>query len=143
VRQRGFPADLIGQASVIDGDTLEIHGTRIRLWGIDAPESSQLCRGGDSLQYRCGQRAANELAAFIAKRPVTCAPMSLDLTDARLRRVLSAGSSLPIGLCARGWRWIGRDTAMGAMLRRRMKRGAMSGAYGQAALSSRGGFVIA
>jgi hypothetical protein len=26
-------ADLIGQASVIDGDTLEIHGTRIRLWG--------------------------------------------------------------------------------------------------------------
>jgi len=22
---------------VIDGDTLEIHGTRIRLWGIDAP----------------------------------------------------------------------------------------------------------
>ena len=29
--------DLTGQASVIDGDTLEIHGTRIRLWGIDAP----------------------------------------------------------------------------------------------------------
>ena len=28
--------DLIGQASVVDGDTLEIHGTRIRLWGIDA-----------------------------------------------------------------------------------------------------------
>src|SRR6516165_7297325 len=28
--------DMIGQASVIDGDTLEIHSTRIRLWGIDA-----------------------------------------------------------------------------------------------------------
>ena len=28
---------LSGQASIIDGDTLEIHGTRIRLWGIDAP----------------------------------------------------------------------------------------------------------
>jgi endonuclease YncB( thermonuclease family) len=36
--------DLIGQASIVDGDTLEIHGTRIRLWGIDAPESSQLYR---------------------------------------------------------------------------------------------------
>ena len=48
--------DFVGQASVIDGDTLEIHGTRNPLWSIDAPESSQLCRGEDSLQYRCGVR---------------------------------------------------------------------------------------
>ena len=45
----GAADNLAGQASVIDGDTLEIHGTRIRLWGIDAPETSQLCRGDDSL----------------------------------------------------------------------------------------------
>jgi endonuclease YncB( thermonuclease family) len=70
--------NLAGQASVIDGDTVEIHGTRIRLWGIDAPESSQLCRGEDSLQYRCGAKAANDLDAFIARRPVSCIPISLD-----------------------------------------------------------------
>jgi endonuclease YncB( thermonuclease family) len=29
-------SDLLGQASIIDGDTVEIHGTRIRLFGIDA-----------------------------------------------------------------------------------------------------------
>src|SRR5260370_34550287 len=62
--------DLTGQASIIDGDTLEIHGARIRLWGIDAPESSQFCRGEDSLPYRCGAKAANDLDAFIARRPV-------------------------------------------------------------------------
>jgi endonuclease YncB( thermonuclease family) len=67
-----------GQASIVDGDTLEIHGIRIRLWGIDAPESSQLCRGDDSLQYRCGAKAANDLDAFIASRPVSCLPISLD-----------------------------------------------------------------
>jgi endonuclease YncB( thermonuclease family) len=67
-----------GRVSVIDGDTLELHGTRIRLWGIDAPESTQLCRGDDSLQYRCGAQAANDLDAFIAGRPVNCSPISLD-----------------------------------------------------------------
>lgn len=70
--------DLTGQASVIDGDTLEIHGTRIRLWGVDAPESSQLCRGDDSLPYRCGAKAANDLDAFIARRPVSCLSVTLD-----------------------------------------------------------------
>src|SRR5437879_7286172 len=73
-----FADDLAGQASIIDGDTLEIHGTRIRLWGIDAPESTQLCRGDDSQQYRCGAKSANDLDAFIASRPVSCVPISLD-----------------------------------------------------------------
>lgn len=71
-------ADFVGQASVIDGDTLDIHGTRIRLWGVDAPESSQLCRGADSNLYRCGAKAANELDSFIARRPVSCTSVSAD-----------------------------------------------------------------
>src|SRR3984957_8466144 len=69
---------LTGQASIIDGDTLEIHGTRIRLWGIDAPESSQLCRDEDSNPYRCGAKAANDLDQFIARRPVNYLPINLD-----------------------------------------------------------------
>jgi endonuclease YncB( thermonuclease family) len=66
-----FANDFVGQASVIDGDTLEIHGTRIRLWGVDAPESSQLCRGADSNLYRCGANAANDLDTFIARQVYT------------------------------------------------------------------------
>jgi endonuclease YncB( thermonuclease family) len=34
--------NLTGQASAIDGDALEIHGERFRIWGIDAPEFAQL-----------------------------------------------------------------------------------------------------
>jgi endonuclease YncB( thermonuclease family) len=63
-------ADTItGRVSVVDGETLQIASC---LSGIDAPESDQLCRGDDSPQYRCGAKAANELARFIAGRPVSC-----------------------------------------------------------------------
>jgi endonuclease YncB( thermonuclease family) len=64
--------DLVGQASVVDGDTLEIHGTRIRLGGVDAPESSQLCRGADSNLYRCGAKAANDLDSSRGGRSIVC-----------------------------------------------------------------------
>jgi endonuclease YncB( thermonuclease family) len=86
--------DLIGQASIIDGDTLEIHGTRIRLWGIDAPESTQLCRGDDSVPYRCGAKAANDLDAFIARRPVSCMPMNLDQYGRTVATCSAGGTDL-------------------------------------------------
>lgn len=69
---------LTGQAFVIDGDTIEIHGVRIRLFGIDAPESDQTCHDDDGKLYRCGQKAANELASFIATKTVSCMPQNLD-----------------------------------------------------------------
>lgn len=72
--------EFVGRASVIDGDTIEIHGRRIRLWGIDAPESDQLCRDDDSQFYRCGQKAALALAALFEaiRRPVICSSTGQD-----------------------------------------------------------------
>src|SRR5688572_22906495 len=77
----GLPAsadDIVGRASVIDGDTLEIHGQRIRLYGIDAPESSQNCKRESGKLWRCGQRAALNLADYIGAGPIGCEPKSKD-----------------------------------------------------------------
>ncbi len=115
--------DLVGQASVVDGDTLEIHGTRIRLWGIDAPESGQLCRDADSDLYQCGAKAANDLDTFIARRPVDCTPVAEDQYGWTVATCSVGGADLgewlqpvpspvPIsenGLCTMVSRWIGRN----------------------------------
>ena len=63
---------MTGVASVIDGDTLEIHGERIRLFGIDACESRQVCEDASGQPYRCGQQAALALADHIGSRTVRC-----------------------------------------------------------------------
>lgn len=66
-------APLIGRASVIDADTIEVQGERVRLNGIDAPEGRQHCSDADAREYRCGQVAAAALDDFLASaRPVIC-----------------------------------------------------------------------
>lgn len=69
---------ITGRASVIDGDTLVIHNTRIRLHGIDAPESAQLCQDAAGKDYRCGQKAALALADYVGETQITCEPRDID-----------------------------------------------------------------
>src|SRR5262245_8210406 len=70
-------SDIAGVASVTDGDTIQIHGQSIRLYGIDAPERGQLCKLDDK-PWRCGPAAANALADHIGSRMVTCTARDRD-----------------------------------------------------------------
>lgn len=63
---------------MIDGDTLEVHGTRIRLYGIDAPESAQQCRRADGTTWACGREASFALADLIGRRTVRCEQRDTD-----------------------------------------------------------------
>ncbi|MDB5369003.1 MAG: nuclease [Roseomonas sp.] len=65
---------LAGHARIIDGDTLDIGETRIRMRGIDALEHDQRCsRPGDS-DYECGKLARDALVVLIRGAAVTCVP---------------------------------------------------------------------
>ena len=94
---------ITGVASVIDGDTIEIHGERIRLDAIDAPESRQLCRQSDGTPWRCGQKSALALSDILGRAIIRCEPRGHD----RYRRVLAVCSKRGIHLHAwmveQGW----------------------------------------
>jgi endonuclease YncB( thermonuclease family) len=97
---------IAGRATVIDGDTLEIHGERIRILDVDAPESRQRCtdrRGIDVQVWFCGSEAANKLANLVGARTVTCETTRKDRYKRWLARCSVAGHDLALRLAEHGW----------------------------------------
>ncbi|MGC1502817.1 MAG: thermonuclease family protein [Sulfitobacter sp.] len=47
-------AEISGKLRVVDGDTLDVGGTRVRLHGIDAPERNQPCTTLKGQNWGCG-----------------------------------------------------------------------------------------
>jgi len=112
-------ADIVGQASVIDGDTIEIHDQRIRFFGIDAPESDQLCLA-QGKQWRCGQQAALALHEKVAGRTVTCVERDRDRYGRTVAACRAGDEDINASLVAQGWAmayrqystdYIGREAA--------------------------------
>lgn len=64
-------ADVIGEARIIDGDTIQVSGERVRLQGIDAPESRQSCMLS-GVDWPCGQNATRALTSVTNGKVVTC-----------------------------------------------------------------------
>ena len=94
--------NLTGQASVIDGDTIEIHGQRIRLFGIDAVESRQRCsRGGK--QWNCGKDSAFALADRIGRSAIDCRGVERDRYDRLVAVCFKGSEDLNRWMVEQGW----------------------------------------
>lgn len=94
---------LRGVASVIDGDTVRVQGKSIRLHGMDAPESDQLCTRPDDTKWRCGQQSALALDDLIARRPVECQQRDIDQYGRVVAECFVGAVSLNRWMVRNGW----------------------------------------
>ena len=93
---------ITGQARIIDGDTLQIAKTRIRLHGIDTPEIRQFC-DFNSQKWPCGVRAKERLKALISGQQVHCNKRDMDRYGRIVAVCFSNGINLNASLVAGGW----------------------------------------
>tara|TARA_B100000965_G_scaffold138253_1_gene115111 strand:+ start:19 stop:495 length:477 start_codon:yes stop_codon:yes gene_type:complete len=67
-----------GKPRIIDGDTIHIKSNKIRLHGIDAPETKQTCKINDEVWF-CGKQSTKELKNLINKQEVKCITNDVDI----------------------------------------------------------------
>lgn len=95
--------EISGTAQIVDGDTLDLDGLRIRLYGIDAPEFQQTCSRTEEPYWPCGQAAAHALSNKILNDRIECVQKDID----SYRRVVGVcslnGEDLNAWLVSTGW----------------------------------------
>jgi endonuclease YncB( thermonuclease family) len=94
---------ITGAARIVDGDTLAIGDVKIRLEGIDAPETDQVCLDAHAAKWACGVVARDRLIAHIDGRPIECSPTGTDRYGRTLAVCSIAGENLNAWMVREGW----------------------------------------
>ena len=90
-----------GKARIVDGDTLAVAGQRIRLHGIDAPETRQTCMR-DGREWACGKAATKAMRRLVGGTAVRCEVRDRDRHGRAVAACFAAGQDLQRQLVREG-----------------------------------------
>lgn len=128
-----YAETIAGRVSVIDGDTIEIKGKRIRLFGIDAPEGRQFCTAPSGKAWRCGKDAAFALADRIGVAVVSCDKRDTDRYGRIIAVCRDHQTDLNAWMVSEGWavayRLYSRDYVQQEAQARKAGLGLWSGSF--------------
>jgi endonuclease YncB( thermonuclease family) len=100
----GWAAEIVsGPPCIVDGDTVEIGATKIRLVGIDAPETDQLCLDSKGKSWACGVAARDELVRFSDNRDWDCDIAGTDRYGRSLGKCFVEGDDVNKWMVRSGW----------------------------------------
>ncbi len=95
--------DLSGPPRIVDGDTIWIGETKIRLHGIDAPETKQECQQADGFPYLCGEASTEALRVLVGSGTVRCEGDAYDRYKRLIAVCYSGTVNLNAELVRQGW----------------------------------------
>jgi endonuclease YncB( thermonuclease family) len=88
---------------IIDADTVYAGHVKIRLSGVDAPETDQVCVHRNGTSWACGLEAVNRLKEFSAGRAWVCKSNGSDLYNRQLSTCTVGGEDVSRWLVRNGW----------------------------------------
>ena len=95
--------DITGVPKIRDGDQIQIGNSRIRLGGIDAPSSDQLCLNTKGERWTCGMAARDELIKHVENKPWACHVRQTDRRGRIVARCEVDGEDIQKWLVKSGW----------------------------------------
>lgn len=88
------------ETQIVDGDTFDLDGVRIRISGIDAPEAGQKCGN-----WNCGVEATNALFEMLHNSSVHCETQDEDAYGRTVAVCFSDESDVGKEMVRRGYAW--------------------------------------
>ncbi|SLN31770.1 Succinoglycan biosynthesis protein ExoI [Falsiruegeria litorea R37] len=95
-------ADLSGSVRVIDADTWDVGGTRVRLHGIDAPELDQTCTRASGQGWDCGAWATQQVRSLYDGHAAQCTRVTQDRYGRMVARCRVQGDDVGQALVSQG-----------------------------------------
>ncbi len=92
-----------GTVRVIDGDTLDVGRTRVRLHAIDAPEGAQTCEDGRGGTWACGTWVTEQVRAAFGGQRAVCEQTDTDRYGRTVARCTVGGADMGARIVAEGW----------------------------------------
>jgi endonuclease YncB( thermonuclease family) len=96
-------AELVGMPRIVDGDTFAYRDDRVRLHGIDAPETAQHCLDASGGDYLCGEAATKALETFVAGREIRCSGTDRDQYGRLIAVCRVGGREINQWMVGAGW----------------------------------------
>lgn len=97
-----------GTIHVIDADTLDVGGVRVRLHGIDAPEMGQPCMANGQ-EWDCGAWVRNAVVASYEGRYARCSQVDIDRYNRVVARCSVNGQDMGGAIVRAGLAWAYRQ----------------------------------